>query len=224
MHEDHAETLPVLAGEARAHNSGHDHHHGSDLSEVELRVRALETVLVAKGLVDPAALDAIVETYEVKVGPRNGAHVVAHAWSDAAFKARLLEDGAKGIRELGYGGRGGEHIAVVENTPERHNLVVCTLCSCYPWPVLGLPPVWYKSAPYRSRAVIDPRGVLSEFGVALSEETEIRVWDSTSEMRYLVLPMRPAGTDGWSEERLAALVTRDSMIGTGLPLTPGKTQ
>jgi nitrile hydratase len=224
MHEDHADAVSDLAGEPRGHHSGHDHHHGSDLSDVELRVRALETVLVAKGLVDPAALDAIVETYETRVGPRNGAHVVAHAWSDAAFKARLLEDGAKAIAELGYGGRGGEHIAVVENTPGVHNLVVCTLCSCYPWPVLGLPPVWYKSAPYRSRAVIDPRGVLAEFGVDLSEETEIRVWDSTSEMRYLVLPMRPAGTDGWSEEQLAALVTRDSMIGTGLPLTPGKMQ
>jgi nitrile hydratase len=224
MHEDHAETLPNLSREPRALHSGHDHHQGSDLSDEELRVRALETVLVAKGLVDPAALDAIVETYEVKVGPRNGAHVVAHAWSDPAFRARLLEDGAKAIRELGYGGRGGEHIAVVENTPDTHNLVVCTLCSCYPWPVLGLPPVWYKSAPYRSRAVIDPRGVLAEFGVELPEDTEIRVWDSTSEMRYLVLPMRPAGTEGWSEEQLAALVTRDSMIGTGLPLSSDKVQ
>jgi nitrile hydratase len=225
MHEDHADPLRDLSGEERAGHSGHDHHHhGSDLSEVELRVRALETVLVAKGLVDPAALDAIVETYETKVGPRNGAHVVAHAWSDTGFKARLLEDGAKAIRELGYGGRGGEHIAVVENTPQRHNLVVCTLCSCYPWQVLGLPPVWYKSAPYRSRAVIDPRGVLADFGVHLPQTTEIRVWDSTSEMRYLVLPMRPAGTEGWSEERLATLVTRDSMIGTGLPLSPEATQ
>jgi nitrile hydratase len=226
MHEDHTETVRDIAGAPRAHHAGHHehHHHGSELSEVELRVRALETVLVQKGLVDPAALDAIVETYEVKVGPRNGAHVVAHAWSDPDFKARLLEDGAKAIRELGYGGRGGEHIAVVENTPDTHNLVVCTLCSCYPWPVLGLPPVWYKSAPYRSRAVIDPRGVLAEFGVELPEETEIRVWDSTSEMRYLVLPMRPAGTEGWSEERLASLVTRDSMIGTGLPLNPEKLQ
>jgi nitrile hydratase len=226
MHEDHTETVRDIAGAPRAHHAGHHehHHHGSELSEVELRVRALETVLVQKGLVDPAALDAIVETYEVKVGPRNGAHVVAHAWSDPDFKARLLEDGAKAIRELGYGGRGGEHIAVVENTPDTHNLVVCTLCSCYPWPVLGLPPVWYKSAPYRSRAVIDPRGVLAEFGVELPEETEIRVWDSTSEMRYLVLPMRPAGTEGWSEERLAALVTRDSMIGTRLPLNPEKLQ
>jgi nitrile hydratase len=224
MHDDHADALRDLAGGARPQHTGHDHSHGSDLSEVELRVRALETVLVAKGLIDPAALDAIVETYETKVGPRNGAHVVAHAWSDPAFKARLIEDGAKAIREIGYGGRGGEHIAVVENTPECHNLVVCTLCSCYPWPVLGLPPVWYKAAPYRSRAVIDPRGVLAEFGLHLREATEIRVWDSTSEMRYLVLPMRPTGTDGWSQERLAALVTRDSMIGTGLPLSPGKAQ
>jgi nitrile hydratase subunit alpha len=224
MHEDHIETVRDIAGEPRPHHAGHDHDHdhGSELPEVELRVRALETVLVEKGLVDPAALDVIVETYETKVGPRNGAHVVAHAWSDPAFKARLLEDGAKAIRELGYGGRGGEHIAVVENTPGVHNLAVCTLCSCYPWPVLGLPPVWYKSAPYRSRAVIDPRGVLAEFGVQLPEDTEIRVWDSTSEMRYLVLPMRPAGTEGCSEERLAALVTRDSMIGTGLPLSPDK--
>src|SRR5947209_9643109 len=224
MKKRHADAVRDLSGEPRAHHSGRHHPHGSDLSEVELRVRALETVLVAKGLVDPAALDAIVETYETKVGPRNGAHVVAHAWSDPAFKARLLDDGAKAIRELGYGGRGGEHIAVVESTPERHNLVVCTLCSCYPWPVLGLPPVWYKSAPYRSRAVIDPRGVLAEFGLELPQETEIRVWDSTSEMRYLVLPMRPAGTEGWGEERLAALVTRDSMIGTGLPLSPDKVQ
>jgi nitrile hydratase len=224
MHEDHAEGLPDISGEPCAHPPGHDHHHGSDLSEVELRVHALETVLVAKGLVDPAALDAIVETYETRVGPRNGAHVVAHAWSDPVFKTRLLEDGAKAIRELGYGGRGGEHIAVVENTLRCHNLVVCTLCSCYPWPVLGLPPVWYKSAPYRSRAVIDPRGVLAEFGVHFPDTTEIRVWDSTAEMRYLVLPMRPAGTEGWNEERLAALVTRDSMIGTGLPLSPGQAQ
>jgi nitrile hydratase len=224
MHEDHAEGVPDVSGGPGPHHADHDHHHGSDLSDVELRVRALETVLVAKGLVDPAALDAIVETYETKVGPRNGAHVVAHAWSDPAFKARLLEDGARAIRELGYGGRGGEHIAVVENTPECHNLVVCTLCSCYPWPVLGLPPVWYKSAPYRSRAVIDPREVLAEFGLELPQETEIRVWDSTSEMRYLVLPMRLGGTEGWSEEKLATLVTRDSMIGTGLPLSPEKAQ
>jgi nitrile hydratase subunit alpha len=203
----------------------HDHHHHdhemSDLSDVALRVRALETVLTQKGLVDPAALDIIVDTYETKVGPRNGAQVVARAWSDPAFKARLLADGSAAIAELGYGGRGGEHIAVVENTAQRHNMVVCTLCSCYPWPVLGLPPVWYKSAPYRSRAVIDPRGVLADFGVTLGEDVEVRVWDSTSEMRYLVLPMRPAGTESWSEEKLADLVTRDSMIGVGQPLAPG---
>ncbi len=203
----------------------HDHHHHdhdhSDLSDVALRVRALETVLAEKGLIDPAALDVIVDTYETKVGPRNGARVVARAWSDPDYKARLLADGAKAIDEFGYGGRGGEHIAVVENTASTHNMVVCTLCSCYPWPVLGLPPVWYKSAPYRSRAVIDPRGVLGEFGVRLPEEVEVRVWDSTSETRYLVLPMRPAGTEGWNEEQLADLVTRDSMIGVGQPLAPG---
>ena len=206
------------------HGHGHDHDHDhefSELSDVALRVRALETVLAEKGLIDPAALDVIVDTYETRVGPRNGARVVARAWSDPAFKARLLEDGAKAIAELDYGGRGGEHIAVVENTADTHNMVVCTLCSCYPWPVLGLPPVWYKSAPYRSRAVIDPRGVLAEFGVRLADDVEVRVWDSTSEMRYLVLPMRPAGTEGWGEEQLAALVTRDSMIGVGQPLAPG---
>jgi nitrile hydratase len=203
------------------HTLAHDHHQeGSELSDVALRVRALETVLTQKGLVDPAALDIIVDTYENKVGPRNGAQVVARAWSDPAYKARLLADGSKAIAEFGYGGRGGEHIEIVENTPSRHNMVVCTLCSCYPWPVLGLPPVWYKSAPYRSRAVIDPRGVLADFGVTLPEDVEIRVWDSTSETRYLVLPMRPAGTEGWSEERLADLVTRDSMIGVGQPLAP----
>ena len=200
-----------------SHDHDHDHE-GSDLSDVALRVRALETVLTEKGLIDPAALDVIVDTYETKIGPRNGARVVARAWTDPAFKARLLADGAKAIAELGYSGRGGEHIAVVENTPAVHNMVVCTLCSCYPWPVLGLPPVWYKSAPYRSRAVIDPRGVLADFGVTLGEGVEVRVWDSTSEMRYLVLPMRPQGTEGWSEERLADLVTRDSMIGVGQPL------
>jgi nitrile hydratase len=199
--------------------SDHDHDH-SELSEVELRVRALETVLVEKGYIDPAALDAIVETYEHKVGPRNGARVVARAWSDPEFRARLLSDATKAIAELGYGGRQGEHMVAVENTPERHNLVVCTLCSCYPWPVLGNPPMWYKSPAYRSRAVIDPRGVLAEFGVALPAETQIRVWDSTAEIRYLVIPIRPERTLGFSEERLAALVTRDSMIGVGLPLSP----
>ena len=178
-----------------------------------LRVKALESLLVEKGIVDAAALDAIIDTYEHKVGPRNGAHVVARAWSDPAYKERLLKDGTKAIAELGYGGRQGEHMVVVENTPQVHNLVVCTLCSCYPWPVLGLPPVWYKSAPYRSRAVIDPRGVLAEFGLTLSDDVEIRVWDSTAEVRYLVLPERPSGTEAMSEEELAKLVTRDSMIG-----------
>ncbi|MBV9244607.1 MAG: nitrile hydratase subunit alpha, partial [Methylobacteriaceae bacterium] len=173
-----------------------------------LRVKALETILVEKGYVDPAALDAIVETYETKIGPRNGARVVARAWIDADFRARLVADATAAIAELGFGGRGGEHMVALENTPACHNMVVCTLCSCYPWPVLGLPPVWYKSAPYRSRAVIDPRSVLRDFGVVLPQETEIRVWDSTSEVRYLVVPMRAAGTEGWSEDRLAALVTR----------------
>ena len=178
-----------------------------------LRVRALESLLVEKGLVDPAALDAIVETYETQVGPRNGARVVAKAWSDAAYKARLLDDATAAIAELGYMGRQGEHMVVVENTADTHNLVVCTLCSCYPWPVLGLPPVWYKSAPYRSRAVIDPRGVLAEFGTVLPPETAVRVWDSTAEIRYLVLPRRPAGTEGLGEADLAELVSRDAMIG-----------
>jgi nitrile hydratase len=200
----------------------HDHHHDdySHLSEIELRVRALESVLVEKGYVDPAALDALVETYETKVGPRNGARVVARAWVDPDFRDRLRRDATAAIASLGFTGRQGEHMAAVENTPEEHNMVVCTLCSCYPWPVLGLPPVWYKSAPYRSRAVIDPRGVLAEFGVTLPETTRIRVWDSTAEVRYLVVPMRPEGTDGWDEEALASLVTRDSMIGTGLALRP----
>ena len=195
----------------------HDHDH-SELSEVALRVRALETLLVDKGYVDPAALDAIVQTYETKIGPRNGARVVARAWSDAKFRERLLADATAAIAELGYSGRQGEHMVAVENTATRHNLVVCTLCSCYPWSVLGLPPVWYKSPAYRSRAVFDPRGVLAEFGVTLAEDTEIRVWDSTAELRYLVVPMRPERTEGWSEERLAELVTRDSMIGVGLAL------
>src|SRR4051795_1962558 len=203
---------------------GHDHSHdnGSELSDTQVRVRALESVLVEKGLVDPAALDALIETYETKVGPHNGARVVARAWTDEAYRARLLEDATAAIAELGYTGRQGEHMVALENTPEIHNMVVCTLCSCYPWPVLGLPPVWYKSAPYRSRAVADPRGVLRDFGVELPPGTEIRVWDSTAEIRYLVVPMRPEGTEGWSEERLAALVTRDCMIGTGLPLSPDK--
>jgi nitrile hydratase len=204
---------------------GHDHHHHdhddhSHLSEIELRVRALESILVEKGYVDPAAIDALVETYEVKVGPRNGARVVAKAWADAAYREWLRTDATAAIASLGFIGRQGEHMVAVENTPEQHNMVVCTLCSCYPWPVLGLPPVWYKSAPYRSRAVLDPRGVLAEFGVNLPETTRIRVWDSTAEIRYLVIPMRPEGTDDMGEEALSELVTRDSMIGTGLALRP----
>jgi nitrile hydratase len=185
-----------------------------------LRVRALETVLTEKGYVDPAALDAIIETYETKVGPHNGARVVAKAWSDPAFKQALLEDASKAVRTLGHESRVGDHLVAVENTSSLHNMIVCTLCSCYPWEVLGLPPVWYKSAPYRSRAVKDPRGVLADFGVKVSKDIQIRVWDSTAETRFIVLPMRPAGTEGWSEERLAQLVTRDSMIGTGFPKTP----
>ena len=201
----------------------HDHdHEGPALSETALRVKALESLLVEKGYVDPDALDRLIDTYETKVGPRNGARVVARAWTDPEFKRWLLSDGTAAIASLGYTGRQGEHIVALENTAEVHNLVVCTLCSCYPWPVLGLPPVWYKSAPYRSRAVLDPRGVLADFGVSLPETTEVRVWDSTAEMRYLVIPMPPEGSEGWSVERLAALVTRDSMIGTGLPLKPGE--
>ena len=196
----------------------HDHdHHGSELDEMQLRVRALETILSEKGYVDPKALDLIIEAYETKIGPHNGAKVVARAWTDPEFKRRLLEDGSKTIASLGHLSRVGDHLVAVENTPNVHNMVVCTLCSCYPWEMLGLPPVWYKAAPYRSRAVKDPRGVLADFGVTLPKETEIRVWDSTAETRFLVLPMRPAGTEGWSEDRLAEIVTRDSMIGTGLP-------
>jgi nitrile hydratase len=187
---------------------------------MDLRVRALETVLAQKGYVDPAALDALIETYQTKIGPRNGARVVARAWVDPAFRQWLLADATAAISSLGYSGRQGEHIVAVENTPARHNLVVCTLCSCYPWPVLGLPPAWYKSAPYRSRAVKDPRGVLADFGVWLSDATEIRVFDSTAEVRYLVIPQRPDGTEGMSEEALSELVTRDSMIGTGLARSP----
>jgi nitrile hydratase len=198
-----------------SHEHSHDHEHQAVPSDPTLRVKALESLLVEKGLVDPAALDALIDTYEHKVGPRNGAQVVARAWVDPEYKKRLLADATNAIAELGYGGRQGEHMVAVENTPKVHNLVVCTLCSCYPWSVLGLPPVWYKSAPYRSRAVIDPRGVLHEFGVDLPEETEVRVWDSTAELRYLVLPERPAGTANLSEEALAGLVTRDSMIGVG---------
>ena len=205
-------------------HEGEPHDHDASLGEVQVRVRALETILVAKGYVDPAALDALIDTYETRVGPRNGARVVARAWSDATYRQWLQEDATAAIASLGFGGRGGEHMVVVENTPSIHNMVVCTLCSCYPWPVLGLPPVWYKSAPYRARAVSDPRGVLREFGVELADTTHIRVWDSTAEVRYLVLPMRPAGTQGWTEEKLATLVTRDSMIGTGLPLLPTRVE
>lgn len=200
----------------------HDHDHQTVPSDPALRVKALETLLVDKGLVDPAALDAIIDTYETQVGPRNGARVVARAWSDPAYLERLRSDATAAIAELGYEGRQGEHMVAVENAPGVHNMVVCTLCSCYPWSVLGLPPVWYKSDAYRSRAVIDPRGVLADFGVTLPEDTEIRVWDSTAEMRYLVIPERPAGTEGMSEDELADLVTRDSMIGTGLAQEPGR--
>jgi nitrile hydratase len=200
----------------------HDDHHDNELEPIEARVRALETILVGKGLVDPAAIDAIVETYETKVGPRNGARVVAEAWSDPNFADWLKRDATAAIASLGFTGRQGEHMQAVFNSADTHNLVVCTLCSCYPWAVLGLPPVWYKSPPYRSRAVIDPRGVLEEFGLALPAEKKVRVWDSTAELRYLVVPMRPEDTEGLNREQLAALVTRDSMIGTGLPKAPGK--
>jgi nitrile hydratase len=201
--------------QAQEHDHDHDHGHQDVPTDPTLRVKALESLLVEKGLVDPAALDALIDTYQHKVGPRNGAQVVARAWVEPAYKKRLLADATNAIAELGYGGRQGEHMVVVENTPQVHNLVVCTLCSCYPWSVLGLPPVWYKSAPYRSRAVIDPRGVLREFGLDLPQDTEVRVWDSTAELRYLVLPERPAGTENLSEEQLAALVTRDAMVGVG---------
>jgi nitrile hydratase len=210
--------------EKTRHQHHHDHHghrhgeadepHSHLPSDPALRVKALESLLVDKGLVDPAALDELIDTYETRIGPRNGAKVVAKAWSDPEFRAWLLEDATAAIASLGFGGRQGEHMVAVENTESVHNMVVCTLCSCYPWPVLGIPPVWYKSEAYRSRAVIDPRGVLGEFGVGLPEETEIRVWDSTAEIRYLVIPRRPAGTEHLSEDELAALVTRNSMIGT----------
>ena len=206
-----------MSGHAHDH---HDHHHDNHLDPMDARVRALETILTRKGLVDPAAIDAIVETYETKVGPRNGAAVVAKAWADPTYADWLKRDATAAIAELGFTGRQGEHMQAVFNTPDTHNLVVCTLCSCYPWSVLGLPPVWYKSPPYRSRAVIDPRGVLAEFGLELAPQTQVRVWDSTAELRYLVVPMRPAGTESWSEERLAGLVTRDSMIGTGVAAAP----
>lgn len=210
---------------APAHGPAHDHAHAhphehSHLGEMDLRVRALETLLTAKGYLDPAALDRIIETYETKVGPHNGARVVARAWADPAFADWLARDATAAIASLGFTGRQGEHMVAVFNTPAQHHMVVCTLCSCYPWPVLGLPPVWYKSAPYRAKAVIDPRGVLADFGVTLPADTALRVWDSTAEVRYLVIPLRPPGTEGFSEDQLAALVTRDSMIGTGLALAP----
>ena len=201
------------------HPDAHAHDH-AELDATELRVRALQTILTEKGYIVPATLDEIVETYETRIGPRNGARVVARAWADPAFAEWLARDASAAIASLGYTGRQGEHMVAVFNTDAVHNMVVCTLCSCYPWPVLGLPPAWYKSAPYRSRAVRDPRGVLADFGVALPPQREIRVWDSTAEVRYLVVPQRPSGTEGWDEERLAALVTRDSMIGTGLARTP----
>ena len=204
----------------------HDHDHvdaGPPLSDPQLRVKALESLLTDKGLIDPAALDRLIDTYETKIGPRNGARVVARAWVDPAYRQRLLADASAAVAELGYMGREGQDMVVLENTPKVHNLVVCTLCSCYPWPVLGLPPVWYKAAPYRSRAVIDPRGVLREFGLEVGDDVEVRVWDSTAELRYFVLPERPAGTEGMSEAELATLVTRDSMIGVGkvAPPSPG---
>jgi len=207
------------------HSPGHREHapgsdHGSELSDLQLRVRALETILTEKGYVDPQALDQIIEACETKIGPHNGARIVARAWADPEFKRRLLADATEAANSLGYVSPVGAHLIAVENTAQIHHMVVCTLCSCYPWEVLGLPPVWYKSAPYRSRAVIDPKGVLAEFGVKLPPETEIRVWDSTAETRFLVVPMRPEGTGGWSEEELGRLVTRDSMVGTGLPKSP----
>jgi nitrile hydratase subunit alpha len=217
-------TTKLASAEGTDHDHDHDHPHDHDHqavpSDPALRVKALESLLVAKGLVDRAAVDALIDTYEHKVGPRNGARVVARAWSDPAYKQRLLSNPDAALAELGFGGLQGEHMVVVENTAEVHNLIVCTLCSCYPWPVLGLPPVWYKSAPFRSRAVIDPRGVLSEFGLKIEENVEVRVWDSTAELRYLVLPERPAGSDGWSEEKLAALVSRDAMVGVAKIATP----
>jgi nitrile hydratase len=212
----------VHDGHDHGHEHGHEHGHAHQVvpSDLALRVKALESLLVEKGLVDPAALDEVVDTYERKIGPRNGARVVARAWADPAYKRRLLTDATAAMAEFGYGGAQGEHMLVVENTPDVHNLVVCTLCSCYPWSVLGLPPVWYKSAAYRSRAVIDPRGVLREFGLDLPEHVEVRVWDSTAELRYLVLPERPAGSDGLSEDELAALVTRDAMVGVAKVTLP----
>jgi len=210
-----AESQVGHAHDSHDHEHVHDHDHQAVPSDLNLRVKALESLLVDKGLVDRAALDAVVDMYETKIGPRNGARVVARAWVDPAYKKRLLTDASAAIAELGYVGGQGEDMVALENGPKVHNLVVCTLCSCYPWPILGLPPVWYKSAPYRSRAVIDPRGVLREFGVELADDVEVRVWDSTAEVRYLVLPERPAGTEHMTEQQLAAMVTRDSMVGVG---------
>ena len=210
----------VTSDLSHPNDPGHDHEHQAAPSDFALRVKSLESLLVEKGLVDPAALDALVDAYEHKIGPRNGARVVARAWADPAYKQRLLTNADAAIAELGYGGMQGEHMVVLENTSNVHNLVVCTLCSCYPWPVLGLPPVWYKSAPYRSRAVIDPRGVLREVGLELAEDVELRVWDSTAELRYLVLPERPAGSEKMSEEELAAFVTRDAMVGVAKVVLP----
>ncbi len=205
------------------HDDDHAHEHEhSQLGEMDLRVRALETLLADKGYIEPATLDALIDTYQTRVGPRNGARVIARAWVDPAFRDWLLRDATAAIASLGYSGRQGEYMVALENTDAQHHLVVCTLCSCYPWPVLGLPPVWYKSAPYRSRAVADPRGVLADFGVVLPEGKPVRVWDSTAEVRYLVIPQRPAGSEGLDETQLAELVTRDSMIGTGLALAPGR--
>ncbi len=215
LHDDHEHD------DHHDHDHHHDHHHDNHYSDMQARVKALETVLTEKGLIDPAAIDAIVDTYQTKVGPRNGARVIAKAWSDPDFAEWLKRDATAAIASLGYTGRQGEHMRAVFNTDETHNLVVCTLCSCYPWSVLGLPPTWYKAPAYRSRAVIDPRGVLSEFGVSLPEEQKIRVWDSTAELRYLVIPQRPEGTEGLSEEQLADLVSRDAMIGAGLAAAPG---
>jgi nitrile hydratase len=208
------------------HHHDHDEHlreHDRPLSGPALRVKALESLLTEKGLIDPRALDELIDTYETRVGPRNGARVVARAWIDPAYKQRLLADATAAIAEFGFAGRQGEDMVVLENTPKVHNMVVCTLCSCYPWPVLGLPPVWYKSAPYRARAVIDPRGVLKELGVDIAEDVEVRVWDSTAELRYLVLPERPGGTEGWTEDQLAELVSRDAMIGVAKVTAPGGT-
>ncbi len=216
-----------MRGAAQSAHMPHDlpdHPHAHLPPDPALRVKALETILTAKGLVDPAALEEIIDTYQNRIGPQNGARVVARAWRDPAFKAALLADADPVLAELGYYGRQGEHVVVVENTPQRHNMIVCTLCSCYPWPLLGIPPGWYKSDAYRARAVREPRKVLAEFGVPLPPETAVRVWDSTAEVRYLVLPMRPKGTEGLDEAALAALVSRDSMIGTALPAAPGQAQ